>query len=230
MKAHDLYKKEDHLLLAVDCIIFGFDGSRIKALLIRRNFDPGRGKWSLMGGFVRKKESVREAAVRVLNQLTGLTDIYMEELGCFGEVDRDPGGRVVSVAWFALINLNDYRAELMEEHHSRWFELDELPRLLFDHNQMIRLAQERLKEKVAAHPAGFTLLPRKFTLQQLQGLYEAIYEKKMDKRNFTRRILDLGILKKLEEKEKSGSRKGAFLYVFEKNKFGNNSKKNFRIT
>jgi hypothetical protein len=117
----------------------------------------------------------------------------------------------------------------MKEHNSKWFETDHLPALIFDHGEMIAQAKEKLKEKVSAHPAGFTLLPRKFTLQQLQGLYEAIYEKKMDKRNFTRRILELGILKKLDEKEKESSRKGAFLYVFEKNKYEKLAKKGFRI-
>jgi 8-oxo-dGTP diphosphatase len=227
--AMDLYKKEDHLLLAVDCIIFGFDGCRLKALLVKRNLEPGLGKWSLMGGFVKKTESVKEAATRVLNLLTGLTDIYMEELGCFGNVNRDPGGRVVSIAFFALIKINDYNESLMKDHNSKWFELDHLPALVFDHGEMILQAKEKLKEKVSAHPAGFTLLPRKFTLQQLQGLYEAIYEKEMDKRNFTRRILELGILKKLDEKEKASSRKGAYLYVFEKNKYEKMAKKGFRI-
>jgi 8-oxo-dGTP diphosphatase len=227
--AMEQYKKEDHLLLAVDCIIFGFDGNRIKALLVKRNLEPGLGKWSLMGGFVKKTESVKDAATRVLNLLTGLTDVYMEELSSFGEVNRDPGGRVVSIAFFALIKINDYSESLMKEHHSKWFELDHLPALIFDHGEMILQAKERLREKVSAHPAGFTLLPSKFTLQQLQGLYEAIYEKKMDKRNFTRRVLEPGFLKKLEEKEKGTSRKGAYLYVFDKNKYEKLSKKGFRI-
>lgn len=227
--APDLYKKQEHLLLAVDCIIFGFDGNRLKALLVKRNFEPGFGKWSLMGGFVKRHESVKDAAKRVLNQLTGLTDIYMEELGCFGDVNRDPGGRVVSIAFFALIKINDYSASLMKEHHSKWFELDHLPALVFDHGEMILQAKEKLRDKVADHPAGFTMLPRKFTLQQLQGLYEAIYEKQLDKRNFTRRILELGILKKLDEKEKTSSRKGAYLFVFEKNKYEKKAKKSFRI-
>lgn len=227
--AMEQYKKEDHLLLAVDCIIFGFDGNRIKALLVKRNLEPGLGKWSLMGGFVKKTESVKDAATRVLNLLTGLTDVYMEELSSFGEVNRDPGGRVVSIAFFALIKINDYSESLMKEHHSKWFELDHLPALIFDHGEMILQAKERLREKVSAHPTGFTLLPSKFTLQQLQGLYEAIYEKKMDKRNFTRRVLEPGFLKKLEEKEKGTSRKGAYLYVFDKNKYEKLSKKGFRI-
>lgn len=225
----DQYKKYDPLLLAVDCIIFGFNGGGLKALLIKRDFEPGKGKWSLMGGFVRKEESVTDAAVRILDQLTGLTDIYMEELGCFGNVRRDPGGRVVSIAYFALIKINDYSETLMAQHKSNWFELDKLPRLIFDHEEMLLLAKEKLKAKMANHPVGFTLLPEKFTLQQLQGLYEAIYEKKIDKRNFTRRILELGILKKMNEKEKQSSRKGAFYYVFEKKKYKKLEKEGVRF-
>jgi len=225
----DQYKNHDHLLLAVDCIVFGFDGNRLKALLIKRDFEPGKGKWSLMGGFVKKDESVNDAATRILNQLTGLTDIYMEELGCFGNVDRDPGGRVVSIAYSALIKINDYGEELMVDHNSKWFELNKIPELVFDHDEMIKLAKEKLEEKVSNHPAGFTLLPQKFTLQQLQSLYEAIYEKKIDKRNFTRRILELGILKKLDEKEKESSRKGAFDYVFEKKKYKKLEKEGVRF-
>ena len=225
----DQYKNHDHFLLAVDCIVFGFDGNRLKALLIKRDFEPGKGKWSLMGGFVKKEESVNDAATRILNQLTGLTDIYMEELGCFGNVDRDPGGRVVSIAYSALIKIKDYGEELMVDHNSKWFELNKIPELIFDHDEMIKLAKEKLEEKVSNHPAGFTLLPQKFTLQQLQGLYEAIYEKKIDKRNFTRRILELGILKKLDEKEKESSRKGAFYYVFEKKKYKKLEKEGVRF-
>jgi 8-oxo-dGTP diphosphatase len=225
----DQYKNHDHLLLSVDCIIFGFDGNRLKALLIKRDFDPGKGKWSLMGGFVKKEESVNDAAARILNQLTGLTDIYMEELGCFGNVDRDPGGRVVSIAYSALIKINDYSEALMVDHNSKWFELNKIPELVFDHDEMIKLAKEKLEEKVSNHPAGFTLLPQKFTLQQLQGLYEAIYEKKIDKRNFTRRILHLGILKRLDEKEKESSRKGAFYYIFEKKKYKKLEKEGVRF-
>lgn len=213
------YKDYDRLLVAVDCIIFGFDGIQLKALLVKRDFEPGKGKWSLLGGFVNKKESVNDAATRVLNQLTGLTDIYMEQLTCFGDVNRDPGGRVLSIAYFALIKIDDYSSSLMDEHNSKWFALNKLPHLIFDHAVMVKLAKESLQEKISTHPAGFTLLPEKFTFQQLQALYEAIYEKKIDKRNFTRKILSLNILKKLEEKEKQSSRKGAFLYVFDKKKY-----------
>ena len=213
------YKQHDRFLLAVDCIIFGFDGEQLKALFIKRAFEPGLGKWSLMGGFVKLDEGVHEAAQRILNQLTGLSNIYMEQLSCFGEVDRDPGGRVISIAYFALINITDYSDELMKEHHSKWFDLKKVPSLVFDHKRMVVLAKERLQQKVANHPIGFALLPHKFTLRQLQNLYEAIYETEIDKRNFTRKILDLGILNKLDEKERESSKKGSFYYVFDEKKY-----------
>ena len=213
------YKQHDRFLLAVDCIIFGFDGEQLKALFIKRAFEPGLGKWSLMGGFVKLDEGVHEAAQRILNQLTGLSNIYMEQLSCFGEVDRDPGGRVISIAYFALINIIDYNDELMKEHHAKWFDLKKVPSLIFDHKRMVVLAKERLQQKVANHPIGFALLPHKFTLRQLQNLYEAIYETEIDKRNFTRKILDLGILNKLDEKERESSKKGSFYYVFDEKKY-----------
>ena len=213
------YKKHDKLLLAVDCIIFGFDGIKLKALLIKRNFDPGKNNWSLMGGFINREESVDDAAKRILLQLTGLKDIYMEQLTCFGDVNRDPGGRVISLAYFALIKINGNSQASMEEHNAQWFELNKIPKLIFDHRDMIELAKKWLREKVSNHPVGFELLPEKFTLQQLQNLYEAIYEISFDRRNFSRKILGLQIFKKLDEKEKASSKKGAYYYVFDKVKY-----------
>jgi len=213
------YKSHDRALIAVDCIIFGFDGRQLQGLFIKRGFDPEKGKWSLMGGFVNKDESVDAAASRVLNQLTGLSNIYMEQLYCFGDVNRDTAGRVISVAYFALINIADYSEQLQHNHEARWFTLNKIPALIFDHKQMVLKAKERLQQKVANHPIGFELLPEKFTLPQLQNLYEAIYEGPIDKRNFTRKILSLSILNKLNEKEKESSRKGAFYYVFDRSKY-----------
>jgi 8-oxo-dGTP diphosphatase len=213
------YKSHDKVLVAVDCIIFGFDGHQLKALLIKRGFEPEIGKWSLMGGFVDANESTDEAATRVLGQLTGMDNIYMEQLYCFSEVNRDTAGRVISIAYFALINIADYSEQLQSEHEARWFPLNQIPELIFDHKEMVMKAKERLQQKVANHPIGFELLPGKFTLPQLQNLYEAIYESPLDKRNFTRKVLSLGILNKLTEKEKASSRKGAFYYVFDKSKY-----------
>jgi 8-oxo-dGTP diphosphatase len=210
------YKSHDRLLIAVDCIIFGFDGNQIKALLIKRGFEPEEGKWSLMGGFVGKDENVDDAAARILKQLTGLTDIYMEQLYCFGEAKRDSAGRVISIAYSAFINIADYNEQLSSDHEARWFPINKIPPLIFDHKEMLKKAKQALVEKVANHPIGFELLPPKFTLLQLQNLYEAIYEAPLDKRNFTRKILSIKVLKKLNEKEKESSRKGSFYYVFDR--------------
>jgi ADP-ribose pyrophosphatase YjhB (NUDIX family) len=213
------YKNHQKILVAVDCIIFGFDGSHLKALLIKRGFEPERGKWSLMGGFVNKNENADKAAARVLYDLTGMKNIYMEQLHAFTDVDRDSAGRVVSIAYFALINIEEYNETLQKEHEAKWFPLSKIPPLIFDHKKMVLTAKEMLRHKVANHPIGFELLPEKFTLPQLQSLYEAIYESPFDKRNFTKKMLSLGILNKLNEKEKESSRKGAFYYVFDTERY-----------
>jgi 8-oxo-dGTP diphosphatase len=213
------YKSHQKILVAVDCIIFGFDGSQLKALLIKRGFEPEKGKWSLMGGFVGKDENADEAAIRVLYQLTGMRNIYMEQLYTFSDTNRDAAGRVISIAYFALINIEDYSEQLQLEHEAKWFPLNKIPPLIFDHKKMVAKAKELLKQKVSNHPIGFELLPPKFTLPQLQSLYEAIYETPLDKRNFTKKMLSLGILNKLDEKEKESSRKGAFYYVFDSVKY-----------
>ncbi|MDF3078722.1 MAG: hypothetical protein K0S09_2611 [Sphingobacteriaceae bacterium] len=213
------YEKYDSLLVAVDCIVFGFDGSELKALLIKRDFEPQIGKWSLMGGFIHQDESADDAAVRILNRLTGLDNIYMEQLHCFADVNRDPGGRVLSIAYFALININDYSQQLMFTHNAQWYSLKDVPELIFDHNTMMKAALEHIRSKAANHPVGFALLPAKFTLPQLQNLYEAIYDSKMDKRNFSRKLLSLNILIKLNEKDKASSKKGAFYYIFDEENY-----------
>jgi 8-oxo-dGTP diphosphatase len=223
------YRKHDSFLVAVDCIIFGFDGLHLKVLLTKRGFDPEKGKWSLMGGFVKQDDSVDVAAARILYELTGLHDIYMEQLNCFGKIDRDPGGRVISIAYFALIRINHYDEEFVAAHNSKWFDLHTIPPVVFDHKKMIRLAKERLRQRVANHPIGFELLPHKFTLPQLQLLYEAIYETKIDQRNFARKILSMNILRKLDEKEKGTSRKGAFLYVFDIKKYQQLDKEGLKL-
>lgn len=213
------YKNYQKILVAVDCIIFGFDGSHLKALLIKRGFEPEKGKWSLMGGFVDRNENADDAASRVLQSLTGMEDIYMEQLHSFSDVDRDSAGRVISIAYFALINIADYDETLQKEHEAKWFPFNKMPPLIFDHKKMVLKAKEMLRHKAASHPIGFELLPQKFTLPQLQSLYEAIYESPFDKRNFTKKMLSLGVLNKLDEKERTSSRKGAFYYIFDTVKY-----------
>lgn len=213
------YSENTRFLVAVDCIIFGFDYRQLKLLLIKRNFQPQKGKWSLVGGFLDAKESLDQSALRILNNLTGLNDIYLEQLYTYGEPKRDPGERVLSTAYYALINAEDYHLPINRESSAKWFPIEKIPSLIFDHNVMVDKAMRRLKRKSLSQPIGFELLPEKFTIPQMQKLYEAIHQRDLDKRNFRKKILSMGLLKKLEEKQKSGSRKGAYFYRFDKEKY-----------
>jgi 8-oxo-dGTP diphosphatase len=213
------YQHQTKTLLAVDCIIFGFDGTHLKILLIQRALEPESGKWSLMGGFVQQKENLQQAAARVLKRLTGLSDVYLEELSVFSEPDRDPAERTVSVAYFSLIDINTYKKQLTDDFHPEWFDLNKHPKLIFDHNEMVEKAKARLRYKAAFHPILFELLPEKFTLPQLQNLYEEVYNVEMDKRNFSRKILSMNLLEKLGEKDKMNSKKGAWYFMLNKKKY-----------
>lgn len=215
------YLEHEKFHVAVDSIIFGYDeeGRQLKVLLLKRNFQPSKGEWSLMGGFLKNDESVNEAAKRILQQLTGLSDVYMEQLYTFGELDRDPGARIISVAYFALIKINASDLELVKNHGATWIPITSVPTLIFDHSAMIARALKKLRIRARTQPIGFELLPDKFTIPQLQGLYEAIYNKSLDKRNFRRKLLSMDLLEKLEEKEKESSRKGAWYYRFDQKKY-----------
>lgn len=213
------YTDEDKALLAVDCIIFGFNKEELKILLIKRDLEPKKGEWSLMGGFLKKKEVLNEAASRILFQLTGIHNIYMEQLHIFSEVDRDPAERTLSVAYYALINIENHDEELTKQNSARWFSVSEIPNLIFDHNKMVQHAIRRLRYKTSKDPIGFELLPEKFTMRQLQKLYEAILDEKLDKRNFINKINAQDILIKSEEKDMKSSRKGSFLYSFDEEKY-----------
>jgi len=186
---------------------------------LKRNFEPAKGKWSLAGGFLKKDENLIDAAERILLDLTGLGDVYLEQLQTYGQIDRDPGERVVSVAYYALIEVSELDQALVEENAAQWLTIDEVPEMIFDHGDMVAKALRRLRRKAKIQPIGFELLPDKFTLPQLQSLYEAIYQKELDKRNFRKKILSLDLLEKLNEKDKSSSKKGAFLYRFEQAKY-----------
>lgn len=212
------YKHEDKAQIAVDCIIFGFDNENLKILLIKRDFEPEKGKWSLMGGFLKKNETLDESADRVLHHLTGLNNVYMEQLRTYSKIDRDPVERTVSVAYFALINITAH-TEINEEYSAKWFTIDTAPSLIFDHDDMVKYAISRLRYRAQTKPIGFELLPPKFTMRQLQSLYEAILGEKLDKRNFINKINSLDILLKLDEKDMGSSRKGSFLYTFDELKY-----------
>ena len=213
------YSEHPTFHVAVDCIIFGFDQSELKLLIHKRRFEPAQGQWSLFGGFVKQDEGLDEAANRVLFELTGLDKIYMEELQSYGKIERDPAARVISVAYYALIPAKEYSEASSNNHGATWVSMRELPKLIMDHKLMVAKGLRRLKRRASTQPLGFELLPREFTMPQLQALYEAIYQSTLDKRNFRKKILSMDVLIKLNEKDMSGSRKGAFLYRFDKKKY-----------
>ena len=202
--------------VSVDCIIFGFDEGKLRILVGKRQMDPGRGEWSLYGGFVRGDESIDDAANRVLYDLTGLRNLYMRQVGAFGSVDRDPGERVISIAYYALISVNEYDDQLRKQHGVEWVNIDEIPRLYSDHNEMVLKARKLMRQKLSTEPVGFRLLPSLFTLTQLQHLYEAVYGEELDKRNFRKRIKEMNFVEKTELIDKKGSKRGAALYRFNK--------------
>lgn len=213
------YSKNPKFYISVDCIIFGFSGGELSLLLLKRNFEPARGEWSLMGGFVQENESVDDAAKRVLAELTGLDEVYMEQVGAFGNVHRDPGGRVVSIAYYALVNINEYDRELVRQHNAFWININELPPLIFDHSDMVEKARALMQQKASTKPIGFNLLPSLFTLSQLQSLYEAIYGEPLDKRNFRKRVAEMNYIEKTDKIDKTGSKRGAALYQFNENAY-----------
>ena len=176
--------------------------------------DPGRGEWSLYGGFVAADENIDEAASRTLSELTGLRNLYMRQVGAFGSVDRDPGERVISIAYYALINVKDYDERVRMEHSVEWMDVNGLPKLYSDHNEMIRKALKLMRQKLRTEPIGFRLLPSLFTLTQLQRLYEAVNGEELDKRNFRKRIKDMDFIEKTELIDKTGSKRGAYLFRF----------------
>ncbi len=218
------YKEHSKVWVSVDVIIFGFDESKLKILIGRRQMDPGRGEWSLYGGFVGADESLDTATSRVLNGLTGLRNVYMQQVGAFGSVDRDPGERVISVAYYALINVSDYSEKLRSEHGLEWVDINHVPTLYSDHNVMVSMALKMMRQKIKTEPISFRLLPQLFTLTQLQRLYEAVMGEEVDKRNFRKRIKDMDFIEKTELIDKKMSKRGAALYRFNRKMYNDNFK------
>jgi hypothetical protein len=218
-KEKKYYTRFDQIYVAVDCIIFGFLDNQLKILLLTRDFEPSLGNSSLIGGFVRRDESLDDAAARILHDLTGLENVFLEQLYSYGEVDRDPGERVISVSYYALLKVQDLDHAHVEKHGARWCNIGECNELIFDHNVMVDNALVRLRSRAKSQPIGFELLPRKFTIPQLQMLYEAIYQKKLDNRNFRKKLLGMDLLEKLGTKDKSTSKKGAYLYRFDRKRY-----------
>ncbi len=205
--------------LTVDCVIFGLDGRDLKVLLIERALEPFKGKWALPGGFVNMEENLYDAALRELEEETGVKDVFIEQLFTFGEPGRDPRGRVVSVAYYALVNLKEHPIQASSDaRNAAWFPVDELPKLAFDHDAIADMAIKRLRGKVVYQPIGFELLPKKFTLTQLQNLYETVLGVRVNKRNFRTKILKMDILEQCE-RQQGVAHRPAFLYRFNEGKY-----------
>jgi 8-oxo-dGTP diphosphatase len=206
--------------VTVDCVVFAVDQDDLKVLLIQRDLEPFAGQWALPGGFVKMEETLDAAARRELREETGLERVFLEQLYTFGEPERDPRGRVISVAYYALVNLSDHRVHAATDaRDASWFAVWDTPTLAFDHAAILETALARLKGKVRYQPIGFELLPGKFTLTELQRLYEVILEEELDKRNFRKRILAMDILVELDEVQKDVSHRAARLYRFDERKY-----------
>ena len=216
--------------LTVDCVVFGFDEGELKVLLIQRGLEPFKGKWALPGGFVRVDETLDDAARRELSEEAGLENVFLEQLYSFGEVKRDPRERVVSVAYYALVKLaaHDTKAAT-DAADARWFPISQVPKLAFDHADILATALTRLKGKVRYQPIGFELLPPKFTLSHLQHLYEAVLESELDKRNFRKKVLGFGLLAPLKETQMAGRHRPAQLFEFDTDKYEKLKRKGFNF-
>lgn len=216
--------------LTVDAVVFGFDEGDLKVLLIQRDMEPFAGQWALPGGFARVEETLDEAVLRELREETGLERVYLEQLYTFGEPGRDPRERVVTVAYYALVKLGDHRVRAATDaRNAAWFQVCDLPGLAFDHEAIIEVALRRLKGKVRYEPVGFELLPKKFTLTQLQHLYEAVLETAVDKRNFRKKLLGMGLLIETDEIEQDVAHRAARLYRFDEARYRQLRKKGFNF-
>jgi 8-oxo-dGTP diphosphatase len=206
--------------LTVDCVVFGLDADELEVLLIRRGLEPFAGRWALPGGFVRTDETLDEAARRELQEETGLEQIFLEQLYTFGAIDRDPRERVVTVAYYALVKLSEHNVRATTDAaDAAWFAISDLPELAFDHTEIFEMALARLRNKLRYQPIGFELLPKKFTLTQLQRMYEVILERPLDKRNFRKKILAMDLLVELDEVQKDVAHRAARLYKFDDRRY-----------
>ena len=206
--------------VTVDCVVFGLDDQDLKVLLIQRDNEPFAGRWALPGGFVKMDETLEESALRELREETGLAKVFLEQLYTFGNPGRDPRERVVTVAYYALVKLLDHKVQAATDaREAAWFAVDDLPKLCFDHDTILDTALKRLQGKVRYQPIGFELLPPKFSLTQLQRMYEIILERSLDKRNFRKKVISLDILDELDEVEQDVAHRAARLYRFNERKY-----------
>ncbi len=213
--SHQLGKVIDNL--SIDCVILGFENGGLEVLLVRRAIEPSRGEWALPGGFILKLEDIDKAAERILNETAGIQNIFMEQFSVFGDVQRYPDRRVITIGYYALVSPDKYVLHTgIDTSEVKWFPFSKISKLPFDHNRIIKEALHRLRTKVKHQPVGFELLPKKFTLPKLQSLYESILGVKLDKRNFRKKLLNMNLLIKLDEKEKDNVRRAATLYKFDR--------------
>jgi len=211
----NLYKNIIPQLVAVDCAIFGYENEELKILLSHRKLEPGKGNWSLIGGFIQEDESLEDAAERIVLQITGLSNIFMEQVATFSKLNRDPGARVISTGFYALIRIDQYAPLLkVEEYDARWIPVTQIPELVFDHNEIVQKAFEKLQILASIDLVGKALLPEKFTLKQLRSLYESFFQRSLDPGNFRKKIHSLNALERLDEKNTEGSKKGAYYFRF----------------
>jgi len=227
---NEIYKQHPKHYIAVDCSIFGYEEGELKLLLYPRGFEPSLGKWSLMGGFVQENESMEEAARRVLLQTTGLKDIFLEQGSAFSKPDRDPGARVISMTFVALIRIDIHDKDLVRESGAHWWPVTKLPALVFDHEEIVANALSLLQQKASIDLIGNELLPEMFTLMQLRNLYDAIFQKSFDPGNFRKKVLSEGILNRLNIKNTNESKKGAFYYQFKTGETGSKSERIIKLT
>ncbi len=203
--------------LSIDCLIFGFKNSELDILLVQHGEGISKGKWALPGGWIKYSEGMDEAASRILKALTGVSNIYLEQLRAFGRVDRYPTKRVITIAYYALVKPEDYTLQAgFTAADAKWFKVNDVPLLPYDHPSILKQALEYLKHKLRHEPIGFNLLPKKFTLLQLQELYEALLNKKLDKPNFRRKLMNMNLLVPCQEKQTDVSHRAASLYRFDK--------------
>lgn len=214
--------------LSIDCLIFGFKKNELDILLVQHGEGISKGRWALPGGWIRYNEGTDEAAQRLLNDLTGVSNIYLEQLRAFGDVNRYPNKRVITIAYYALVKPENYVLHPgFTAADAQWFKISEVPELPYDHRMILDAGLAYLKHKVQHEPIGFNLLPKKFTLLQLQELYEAILDKKLDKPNFRRKLMKMNLLEQLKEKQVDVSHRAAGLYRFDKKIYDKLTEKGF---
>ena len=227
MEGNFVYKYP-HPAVTTDCVIFGFDGQQLKVLLVERGIEPYKGHWAFPGGFLKMDETAEEGALRELKEETGLETAYIEQLGAFSDVKRDPRERVITIAFYALVNITEVKGG-DDAADARWFRIDDMPLLAFDHDHILRVAQKRLKEQIHFNPIGFELLPEVFTMPQLQALYEAILEVKFERRNFCRKLLTCRLLDIADPPQERNDTRTPVLYRFNAEKYQEMKQRGFRL-